>query len=323
MEENNFIITSSLDRPQKSQTSSFSFNSPLWVDLLTKSFGARILYLTVNEQYQLILPVMAAKGFHIGFMGFPILDLEGRLLLTDSFLQVLNKHTLPIKIDLLKVTVSAFCSHHISRKADQCIPETQISNFSTWNPDKLPKNTRRDIKHGANQNIVIKTGQQGSYDPAIYELYKKTVTRHKGAVKYPAAYFQALYSLSKNCDDIQFLTAFDQGQLVGFATFIRQQANAYYLHGAIDFQFKSKGISDVLVYEGLLWAKQKDVDKFNLMASPQDQAGLIRFKEKWGGETKMQHQYELVKRPVRAGLFKMARTLYGWMSPYIPQQKDG
>jgi len=65
----------------------------------------------------------------------------------------------------------------------------------------------------------------------------------------------------------------------------------------------------MLLNEAIEWAKAQGSESFNLMSSPQGQDSLIKYKERWGAETREHRTYTL---PVRASyhVFHLAERVY-------------
>lgn len=70
--------------------------------------------------------------------------------------------------------------------------------------------------------------------------------------------------------------------------------------------------SDLQFNEAIQSAREDGYERFNLMSSPIDQPSLVKYKEKWGGETRQHKLYTLPLRPSYR-LFKIAGRLYRWI----------
>lgn len=316
--EKNIFIHSSLECPKDwHKTDTPLFSSELWGDVLSKSFNTKNIYMTVNQNSRIMMPVFKVGPFRVGYLGFPLWYGEDASLMMEEFFQALIRHQYPTRIDLIKIAVSGFCQNMLNIEPESTSPETEIIDISNWQIELLPYRVRRDIKYALKQNMIVKTSNEIEYNEKIYLLYKKTVSRNRGAVKYNSQYFSELFSTSKKSNDIYFVCALIEEQIIGFNVFLRHGQTAFALHGAIDVEFKRKRISDLLVYKGILWAKDQKVKKFNLGCSPVNQQSLIRFKEKWQAKTKKLKNYEVRINPLRAFAFKALLNLYSLISPFL------
>lgn len=313
-----FKITSHLEHPQtweKGPTGSL-INSKTWAEVLENAFKLKPVYLTVNDQHQILMPVFIAGSFKIGYVGFPILYTKDGPLLCDAFFRALQSHKYPMGIDLLKISVSAFSQNQITAPPNTLNPETEIEDLQKWDMAHLHKNISRDIKHAVKQDTSLKNSKETEYNEQIYGLYSKTIARKQGTIKYNNNYFLTLFNKSKISNDILFLVASKNNQTIGFGVFIKDRSMAFYLHGGIDIDSKQTGISDLIVFKGISWAKETGALAFNFMASPPHQQSLIRYKEKWGGVTKELKNYEIVIKPGKATLFKISLKLFNLINQF-------
>ena len=83
----------------------------------------------------------------------------------------------------------------------------------------------------------------------------------------------------------------------------------YYLHGAFDWSHRELMPSAMLLNEAIEWARLAGCETFNLMSSPKGQDSLIKYKERWGAETREHRVYTLPVRPTYP-LFQVAEHLY-------------
>ena len=300
--------------PHWNENVSGFFSSVDWAQLLNKAFGCRLLYLTVNSTYRIVMPVFKVGPFRIGYLGFPLLYSQDPDIICDDFFLQLKRQKFCIPIDVINSAVGSFDAHTLTMSSRAFSPETQIINFPEWSVSKLPKKIRRDIKHSLRQGLVLKNSSEMNYPDEVHQLYLKTVKRKQGVAKYNSEYFSALFEYSQQAEDVQFLFAFKDSDIVGFGVFVKDASTVYYLHGAIDIAFKKLGITDFLVYHGILWALDIKSENFNFMTSPNDQPQLVRYKEKWGGETQQQLHYELVRKPVKTAAFKFAKKIHQLVS---------
>ena len=102
-------------------------------------------------------------------------------------------------------------------------------------------------------------------------------------MRYCQKYFARLSGFSKKSHLLQIYTARDIfGEILGFAVVGIHEHVGFYLHAATSYKGRSRGVADLLLYECVAYAKRKKCEKFNLMSSPWDQPGLVRYKQKWG-----------------------------------------
>ena len=278
------------------------FDTLSWQNNLNQAFGCQILYgQHLPTRTSFCISVFHAGIFRIGYLGFPV----GCDRLPAEAIAALKNARYPVVIHLLRFSPSAFGKNpHLGLPA-QCLPETAISHLQVWDIKQRPK-LKRDINKANRSNIEILKAVSPCQAERSYQLYANTIRRHSGRLRYNAAYFKGLVELSKNTDSIDFLLAKKDGEIVGFIVFAMHGETAFYLHGAFEPRFQSYSVSDRLVHESIIRAKQKGALVFNLMASPANQPSLVKFKEKWGGMTRLQKNYTLELSSFYARLFRYA-----------------
>jgi len=144
----------------------------------------------------------------------------------------------------------------------------------------------------------------------MYKLYAQAIMRHRGRIRYTLPYFRELVRLAASSHQLYCLLAMHNEKIAAFLVMAIEGDTAYYLHGANDRELSRLCPSDLLLYHAIHEAKELGLSSFNLMASPQNQPSLVRFKEKWGSVTKPQTTYDIPLRPTAAKLLYAANGLY-------------
>lgn len=282
------------------------FHSPSWQHVLQLGFGNQTLYIwNETSNASLTATIFKTGPFRIAYVGFPV----GGLVDGSAFqkAQIDDLKQACLQVHLLRFPTSSLTPAHLDLSC-QCAPETAISDLAGWRIEGL-SNIRRNVNKAQNSGLVIQDLSDAHDHTILYQLYKETVLSHGGSLRYTKAYFKALLYLSTNESRLRCIGAFKDGRIVGFLVSALHNTTGYYLHGASEPAFRCYRISDLLMYEAIRWAQNQNMACFNLMASPPGQPGLIRFKEKFGAETRIQSTYELVLNPLYANSFKMILNL--------------
>lgn len=294
------------------------FHSAEWSGVLNKAFSAHELYFYDDTTMRgFVLHVFSQWPFRVGYAGFPSgTSIAGAHIHVDELNALFACcSTYP---HVIRIQQSAFVdcvpvmSLREQMRNDKWLPETRILDLPGSDHREIKK-IRRDIVRAQQQGICIR-GECNDDDVAhIYRLYVSAMSRHGAATKYNEAYFRGVVGLAKQ-KMIHIFLAELQRRVVGFVILAVDQACAYYLHGAIDFAHKACGISDVLLDAAITRAKEIGAVQFNFMPSPPRQTTLVKYKEKWGGETRMQHNYELAFNPLMASAMDAAIKLRSFLS---------
>lgn len=290
------------------------FNSTFWHHVLSEGFGTQTLYMSDLElSINYSLSIFKAGPFKIAYLGFPLGGGVDNLCLTSEMVLELKKIRFPVTIHSIKIPVSPFlnCAELTLKK--QVALETAILNLQRWKPEKHNK-IKRVMNKLSRQNICIQECSEKFHPDDLYKLYRDTIMRHQGNIRYNNQYFKALFELSRMNSNIKIFVATLNKRIAGFVVCVCHQNTAYYLHGSMDMNLKEYYPSDLLFYHSIQWAKNKGMECYNMLSSPKGQISLVKYKEKWGGETRVHKTYELNLNPLMTTLYKCASGIYHYCS---------
>lgn len=247
------------------------FSSVHWAEALS-SLGARCWYGTGSRQRERLF-VFRRGPLRVGFPGFPVtpLDFEGL------------SAGLPERIDLLRANHScldAVAGRGIAGRS-MLLPESVIPVLSEW-PQRNARKLAKDRSYSRRQQVRLQPAEPDDA-AGIFDIYRSTVSRHGGALRYSLGYFQRLLAIGGTFPSVCMRVAkstVDDG-LAGFCIATRDRGRGYYLHGGVDMRFRSLGVSDLLLDEAIAWSRGAGCTEFTMMASPPEQSGLVSFKRKW------------------------------------------
>jgi lipid II:glycine glycyltransferase (peptidoglycan interpeptide bridge formation enzyme) len=146
----------------------------------------------------------------------------------------------------------------------------------------------------------------------MYRLYRQTVERHDGSLRYNQSYFCSLISLSQKSSLLRCLLAIAEDKIIAFLIVGINHDVAFYLHGSVDYKYQSLRPYDLLFVKAIEWAKENKCNKYNMMDSPNDQPSLVRYKEKWGGVTETKTYHYINVNWFMGFVFSKLATLYDY-----------
>lgn len=285
------------------------FNTPQWHTVLSKGFGSDTLYgWDEASSMGVSITVFKAGPFRIGYLGFPVGGTVGNGAISPDMVLDLKAAHFPIGLHCIRIPVSAFASNVVLSLPTKTTLETSIENLQDW---KLKSSkTRCKINKAKRLSIRIAAADNPLLGSKLFEIYRETVVRHKGKMRYNVKYFAELIKLSIKNMDIRCYLAMKDDEVIGFQVVACHSRTAYSLHGCIDHRFRECCPADLLLLEAISWAKQQGMECYNLMASPQEQLSLVHYKEKWGGVTRLQHTYDLALYPFQTMMFNFSEKVY-------------
>lgn len=255
------------------------FDSAAWAAVIA-CLGARCwLGIDRNENRRIILFVWQKGPVRVGYLGFPV---SPAWLLTDSIWQSRGSMPLPERIDLLRVNFSTLDTSVVAGPPGLSLPESAIPDLSAW-PLRNQRKIRKDLALGVRHGVKLCNATPDDAT-TIFSIYEQTVSRHRGRLRYNLDYFKALTLMSAGCEDVQVRLARDQQKAIGFCVTVKQADRGYYLHAGVAEGCRHLGAADLLADDAIRWAISRSCRSFSMMASPQDQPGLHKFKQKWSEE---------------------------------------
>jgi lipid II:glycine glycyltransferase (peptidoglycan interpeptide bridge formation enzyme) len=209
----------------------------------------------------------------------------------------------------VRVPVSAFISSRPLPYPVVETPETAITDLQTWDIGDASSNVRRDLKKAQRAGVSIAESVGLELADALYGIYHDTIRRHRGSLRYTRPYFRNLLQLSRTNPRLRVSVALVEGKVGAFNVAAIDGSQSFYLHGGIDLDASSMRPGALLMDGAIRWAQQAGCESFNLMSSPADQVSLIRYKEKWGGTTRLHRTYTLKLGPSYP-VFRLAESIY-------------
>lgn len=284
------------------------FATPAWQRVIERGLAASTVY-GWNGSAGSAMSVFRAGPFRIAYLGFPAGEFVGPGFHVANFLESAAKAGLAPRPQCVRVPVSAFAGMPDLDLPSIATPETAITDLQSWCLDGVPKNLRRDIRKAERSGLIVAETEDPSQGDLLFRIYEDTVQRHRGSLRYSRDYFRALVALSLEDDRLRIWLARDGQHIAGFAVIALHAKTAYYLHGGAAATYRSSSPSDLLLSHSIVDARSAGCQCFNLMSSPPGQAGLVRYKEKWGGTTRQHRTYTV---PMRATyrLFRIAELVY-------------
>ncbi len=286
------------------------FHSAEWLALLETSFGGSTMYTwDVSARRGAALSLFRAGPFRIAYLGFPNGGTLAGALLDESLFESWRRSRTPRPPVAVRLPVSAF-AHPVDLDLPfVSVPETAIIDLSSWTIGSTTKDVQRDVKKAA-QSVLELHDATGVDDAArMFDLYSATIRRHRGSLRYTKAYFENLVELARMNSRIRCMIAQHSDSLAGFTVVARHEGAGFYLHAGSWPSYRDHRPSAMLLNAAIEWARDSGCTRFNLMASPATQPTLVKYKEKWGAETRPHRTYTLALRPAYR-VFRLAEKLY-------------
>jgi hypothetical protein len=292
------------------ETRGLLFHSSDWQAVLEQGFNAESLYIWDKDDGEgAAVTIFRAGPFRIGYLGFPFGGTLSDRANPEHLVTALRQTAGIRRPAALRVPVSAFGSSRAPEMGGAATPETAISDLQAWRLEQLSRNMQRDIRQAQRSGLELADIADPGDADQLHALYEATVQRHQGAVRYTAAYFRSLVELAGRHAGIRVLVARLEDAVAAFAVFVKHGPLACYLHGATNQALRKHQPAALLLQEGITWAQGNGCEVFNLMSSPPGQESLVRYKERWGGETR-EHGVYTLGTSAAYPLFRFAESIH-------------
>lgn len=270
-----------------------AFHSPEWLQVLAETYGLEV------QAYILL------DGIGQPVAGLPfcrIADLKGERLVTLPFSDYCDPlvddpdHWRCLSTQLLGEhhLYTIRCLHNDLPLAD---PRFTRVNQAKWHglnlqPDLetlwqgLHSSARRAIRKAEKQGVVVQVAQDMEALRAFFEL-------HLGVRKYkyhllaqPYRFFENIWRHFIEEGRGALMVATFEDEIVGGVLFLEWKDGLYYKFNASSPAQLSVRPNDLLIWEGIQYAKAKDLTYLDFGLSDWDQEGLVRYKRKFATEEK-------------------------------------
>jgi CelD/BcsL family acetyltransferase involved in cellulose biosynthesis len=269
------------------------FHTPAWLETLRRTYGYVPVVLTTNPPgAQLSTGLVCCRvnswltGKRLVSLPFsdycqPLVDNEADLYAILSALEqelhlekLLYAEVRPMqKIEFptsLRCSSHSYCLHRLDLKPDL---DTLFSGFHKGS-------TQRKVRRAQREGLTYEEGRQEFLLDAFYRLLLLTRRRH-GLPPQPRAWFQNLIDCFGEALKIRL--AFKNSLPVASILTLRHKRILLYKYGCSDERFHNLGGMHLLFWRAIQEAKNDGLSVLDFGRSDLENAGLVKFKDRWGG----------------------------------------
>ncbi len=277
-----------------------SFGGPAWYEDVAGALGASYLDRVKHKGLRFGVP-----GLSVVYPIFPsgLHEYDG-----DSLLELVNTWS----DQLWGASLLRFCTfvdleqtHILKGRIFYRIQKstvTRIPALQSWDKQMLPSSLKRNLKKSDKLGVSIRAAAPDDAE-IVFKLYQNAVERNSGSLRYTKTYFEAL--VSQKHSDLRCMLAYVEDECVAMNVAALQVRQAFYLHGGFAGKFSEYRAPDLLMFTAVEWARSKGAESFDFMSSPSSQAGLIKYKEKWGGVSRTQYTVDVYQSRLALYIFEL------------------
>jgi len=182
-------------------------------------------------------------------------------------------------------------------------------DFSQDRP--YPSAVMRNVRKGWQAGVQAAPLDDPVQVDHLYALYAETMKRHGAPTTWTRRFFRQLYERLAVSGPAEILLARRDGRVLAGLILIRWGDVVHYFMGASDPDILDVRPNDVLFYEAIRRSAAAGARTFDFMTSRPTDAGLIRFKEKWGGQPHPLWIYRAEFSRLHARLWRLVQRAAG------------
>jgi len=235
-----------------------------WRVALENGLGARTVPIAESA---VPMPLFGVGPLKVAYAGFPV-GIEVEFIPAAMTIAVRNGAS------MLRVICNGDQPSPVGTYRRYIQTSIVIDRLDAWTPAATEKG-RRTRNRRTRSDVLLRESTEKDAEQ-IWHLYRRTIQRHRGAVRYTFEYFRHLASCG-------LLVAESASRLIGFVAGGLAGRRAYYLHGAHDPEARASYPSDLLFLAMIESAQANGATSFDFLPSPAHQPQLHVYKRSWGG----------------------------------------
>jgi hypothetical protein len=292
------------------------FYQSVWSGVLKKGLGGQPLYFYLREGGEIVagLPgvLLNFKIFKILYASIPYGQLIGEKSYYPTFLELLENEFRRRGIDQIRLTESPFSESYPPESSFKSVSaKCTLLDLKGYDKEKIwegyKKNIRRDVRKAQRSGVTIQRGDSGEDIIRFYKLYLASMERNRAMAKYSFRWFEALYEMITKKGLGAFLMAELNEVAIAGVVLIYSASSAHYFHNGSQYEFLKFCPNELLVHSSIENAVEKKVSFFDFMGSDPNDLSLLRFKEKWGGQSKDIYTYVKDVNPLKSKIWEIGR----------------
>lgn len=273
------------------------FHTTAWAKVLKDTYDFTPIYFALMEANfpKAIIPLFEARSLLTGKRGvsLPFTDfcnfLTGSEELIPTLIENIFEHgrqknwkyvefrSLQFPYEALASEV--FFTHEI---------DLSTSTEAIW--ASLKDSNRRNIKKALKEGVKIKFETNLEALKEFYRLQVMTRKRH-GLPPQPFKFFRIIYKniIAQNMGVIA--SAYYSNNIVASAIYFNFNKKAIFKFGASDEKYHHLRPNNLIMWEALIWHKNKGCYNLNLGRTEEKNGGLLNYKRLWGGKEQLLKYY--------------------------------
>jgi serine/alanine adding enzyme len=291
------------------------FYQSVWSQVLKEGLGGQPLYFCLRNEGEIVagLPAVLLNFsiFKILYASIPYGNLIGERSYFPFFVELLEKEFHRRGIDQVRITESPFSESFPPESFKPISTKSTLLDLRGYDKIKIwegyKKNIRRDIRKAQRSGIRIRRGASGKDANIFYKLYLASMERNRAMAKYPLRWFETLYEVLTEKELSAIYVAELNDVPIAGVVLIYSVSSTHYFHNGSQYEFLKFCPNELLVHSSIENAVEREISFFDFMGSDPKDLSLLRFKEKWGGQSMNLNTYVNDYHPFRCRILEMGK----------------
>ena len=228
-------------------------------------------------------------------------------------MELLNSEFRKEGVDQVRIAESPFLKFQPVGSFKSISAKCTLLDLRGFNKERIWKGyhseVRRAVRKAQKHGLSIRRATARDEIEIFYQLYLSSMERNRAMAKYPLRWFDALYEILIRQKKADFLFAIKGDEYAAGVALIYSSNSNHYLHnGSAEAYLESRPndlIVDYIIQKGVEEGKAT----LDFMGSDPNDLSLLRFKEKWGSQSKDVFTYVKDYHPFRSRIWELCKRM--------------
>jgi hypothetical protein len=293
------------------------FYQSIWSKVLREGLGGQPLYFYLKKGGEMVagLPgiLLDFKIIKILYASIPYGHFIGERSCFKPFLEFLEKEFKKRSIDQVRIAESPFSESYHLESFNPISAKCTLLDLRGYDKEKIwegyNKNIRRDVRKSQKSGVTIHRGDNRQSIYLFYKLYLASMERNRAIAKYPLRWFETVYNIIISRGLGEIVLAEMNTVVIAGALFIYSPSSTHYFHNGSHYEFLKFCPNELIVHTSIEETIVRKGIFFDFMGSDPQDISLLRFKEKWGSQSKDIYTDVKDYHPIRCKMWEMGKRL--------------
>jgi len=296
------------------------FYQSVWSEVLKKGLGGQPLYFYMKEGGEIVVGMpgilLDFKMIKVLYASIPYGHIIGAKLYYQPFLELLEREFRKRGIDQVRIAESPFSEFFPLHTFVPMVARCTLLELNRFPKENIRENYRNEVRRAVRKaeknSLFIKRAESSEEVEIFYRLYLSAMERNRAMAKYPFRWFYELFELLVKQQRADLIFALKGPETYAAGVFLVYSTHStHYLHNGSDEIYLENRPNDLIVDHIIQEGVKQGKKVLDFMGSDPKDVSLLRFKEKWGSQSKDIYTYVKDYNPLRCKLWETGKRLAG------------